>query len=616
MNTDLERVPLNQENQSLSSDYHSIQNSPRTTAKRVKKSSLVKTLTIFTLILALILIPIFTVVIPFKKIPTEDLQKYVSDITNVELKSIKFDGWSDAQESYMTGSQFNEKLLKLKVKLNISFDYDAAKNLSSQSISKRQRSLIKYAGNSLMRSVCFDLNNMTTYNDQNSSNPSPLASVTIPQLICVDFRDNVVTELEIPLLVQPHVKNIMSVIKKIWDREYKDLNLWSGIDASLFKDWFNLSVPLGHVTLKRLDWQDFISWEDLNSHLRRVVDSILELGSNAETSKLNIRDTENGFSIGVNVDLPRKDIPLLGNDVFKLPDRAVFPALGWGIRVPDCHGDYSIGLSQTLFSTKSIPMEEIVHNKSIQTHVKIEVNGPLPDELLYHVCSSDEENVVTPMNLLLNRIFNGTELVKAEVHDISYLNGTQNSIIPASIAQEVLPNLNFPIVANMTVLPDNIVDQVTIEGLKLKWKTSFFGEKKLNVMGKIVVIVNLPFYSPNDENSIVIKKIKGFTDLYHDGNIFITVPMEVWSDANSEILMPKNNNGLTKLRVTFDIEDDEVEIVDRLELSKCLNEILITGKSQVHVTGLLDLMTGSKLGDVVLLGLRGDGETVVKKDFN
>ena len=55
-----------------------------------------------------------------------------------------------------------------------------------------------------------------------------------------------------------------------------------------------------------------------------------------------------------------------------------------------------------------------------------------------------------------------------------------------------------------------------------------------------------------------------------------------------------------------------MQIVNNLELTRILNEVVFTGESPVHIESELDIMVSSPLGEMVLMGLKGKGDTTLR----
>lgn len=544
--------------------------------------------------------------------PSSDaIEHYFEDATNVEVRGISFDGWysdggdrlDDPGDGGESDSPDEIKILKMRLRVGVWMDYEST---SSSELSQKQARLLSAIGQSVMKTVCFNLKNMTTYND-NSTSSELLGFASVPSRICVDLRDKVVTELDIPVLVQPKIKNLASVILKIWKKKYKEIRIWSDLDVDLSKPlWKKWKLPIGNIKLRRFEWDDLINWEKSYDRLRR---SFIRITEPFQVESFEFRDSTDGFDLKVDISCSIAE----RDDTIELPANCVLPPTVWKINLPDCNAEYSISLEHASFQTSAINMNDFPNEGVFFTSIHGQVRSSLPDQLLYQVCSSDEENVITPINLLLGKIFNGTELVSFEVQaqNAQYIN---NTVFPIDLINDFLPMVQFPVDANLTVNSDELIEQVSVDGLKLKWEKGKRGEKELAVLGKVIGIVNIPYYtsSGSGAESISIKKIKGYTNLYHEDRHFLTVPINVWKDAKSDML-PSDDRSKNQLQVSFDIANEEVEIVNRLQLTKCLNEILIRGQAQVFVEGTLDLMTETKLGDIVFFGLKGDGKTVVKK---
>ncbi|SCV04900.1 LANO_0G13894g1_1 [Lachancea nothofagi CBS 11611] len=580
--------------------------------RKVHKKRFRKELKLLGSILVVFSLLVVVVLWASRFIPSEDLiQKYYEDVTKFEIHSIKYEGWQsdeDSEEgehkelSATKVGTFN--ILKLRAKVGVHFDHDRAINIANASVNvQRQQKAIRFFSQTVVRTLCFELNNMTAYND-NETSTQGLGSVSIPQRVCVELQSNKTTELDLPILIRPDSQNVASVIIKIWKHRFKDLNLWSSFDVSLSK-W---GLALGKIQISHLDWDEIFNWKQVESYVDNIQAAFKEPITVDDMEIIDHQEAVD-FHVAISYTTPEDIQKFLGFE-----KDAMIPSTSWKVRMPGCNEDDPILLQNAVFKTPTILVNDLLSSEATSLNISGRIWGPLPDKLLYQVCDSDEENVVTPINLFLNKVFNATESVQFEICGHSSESSNQ-SIIPKQILDKLLPSVSEAISANLTLNSDELVEQVSVNGLKLKWVQKGWGDKKLAITGEVISIVNLPFYNSAHSGAkatVSIQKIKGLTKLFHNNVHFITVPMDVWLSADSEIL-PTRDPSHNQLRVSFDIADQDVVVVDSLELSRCLNEILVKGQTGVHVEGNLDLMIDTRLGSLVLLGLEGDGNTIIRK---
>ena len=65
------------------------------------------------------------------------------------------------------------------------------------------------------------------------------------------------------------------------------------------------------------------------------------------------------------------------------------------------------------------------------------------------------------------------------------------------------------------------------------------------------------------------------------------------------------------MKLQFDLENDDMEVVNSLELTRTLNEILFQGFTVIHFNATIDASLTTALGPWVLTGLAGEGDTLV-----
>ncbi|SCU86098.1 LAMI_0D00408g1_1 [Lachancea mirantina] len=549
----------------------------------------------------------------FQSVPSMDsIEKYFEDATRVQIYKISFVEWT-SKEAYGEAGfsdevEFNgQDFLKLKVELSVSIDHGSQQDNNISGMTERQKQLTRIVSNHLAE-ICLKGTNVTTFND-NETDSEFIALAKIPEPVCIDLRHNVTTRLEVPIYIKPDARNAASVIMKIWRRKFNDFDLWSSVATSVGKEvWRGREVTISNIKLDRIAWNDIIDWDDIHLGLIKLLKPLQEA---VQVEQVEITDIHDGFrlEIGVRTNLPDTQKWL------SFPNQKYLPSTTWNARLPDCESKYSISLENATFSIPSLQMRDFNDNNGVlRTTIVGEISGLLPEDLLYKVCSSDEENVVTPISKLIRGVFNQTELLDFEVvgHGLKACN---ESIVPLQFIAELIPMIEFALGANFTLDADQIVECVSMDGLEFKWVEKNWEERQLTLLGNVVSIINVPFYtfsSYSADESISIDRIKGITKLYHNDIHFLTVPVRVWTDAESEFINQSGSN-TTQLRVSFDIAGKEVEVIDHLELTRCFNEIIIRGKSEIFVESTLDLMVSTKLGDFVLLGLCGEGKTVVRK---
>lgn len=513
----------------------------------------------------------------------QDVVGNAMQISNVHITKVHLDGWNSE------GSQ-----LQLTTNLDFWVDYEDWIAGNKSQLSPWQKDLSRFASEKLIRTACFRLNNATNY-DQNGT----VAYVAVKEPICIDLRQGHVTPLQLTVLVEPRIKNVVKVIKKLVLHQYNDLELSSKVDISFSKRVSMLHIPLGR--LKSLT----INWNQIQSYLHNVVgflDVVLAMVNNFSIQEFFMKDSDSGFSF----DLIPEPLSIPKNlDWFEWSVGSHIPQINWQVRLPDCAGECTIEIPSLTCLNDAVTVED-----PLKFSAFIDVKGPLPEKFLTKVCWSDEETVVTPITNLLNTLLNSSQMVTVEVKGHPILNSHENHdsfLIPPETLKILLEEMSFfPLAANLTLDSKDSLQRVTIDGLRIKWTA---GGRRLVVAGKIVSFVALPFYKTNGQY-LTVDHIKGVTKLFHDGIQFLAVPMRVWSPSTSKILHDEKNK--TVLKLLLDIHDDEVQVTNSIELTRVLNEIFVRGYAEVQVSTRLDLLVTTPLGELALLGLKGQGRAIVR----
>ncbi|CCK71930.1 Tag1p KNAG_0I01410 [Huiozyma naganishii CBS 8797] len=537
------------------------------------------------------------------RIPSEKaLQSNVVEITNVDIEKVTLDGWRvPGKEGLDTEGG---KFLQISARVNVFLNYDAL-NESKVQMTFEQQKWFKWTSENTVRTLCIDVNNATTFGRKPDGKDDVLAGVYIQHPVCIDLHNGTVTSLNVTILVEPHMKNVLKIIKKIWKQDYQDLNLWSTLDISLSKNVGSLGyLHLFRLPNIKINWNDIIDWDKLSNRLQYFRDQI---ENDINVSNIRMVDTEKGFDVRMGVDPMENPLWHFLDDFswLEIP-QAVIPPLSWVYKVADCFGDFSINLTHLLTHSSAVD----IGAKKISPSMSNSLTGPLPDDFLYQVCWSDEENTVTPLTKVLNSLFNSSNYLtveaKAEISNSKPTTSDETALIPSDILSSILEDVSyFPVKQNVTFNMSSLIDEFFIDGMSLRWSNG-----RVSLGGTLVGIFDLSFYETNEER-IHITHIKGNMELYHNDRHFITVPMKVWSNATSNIMHDEDNKNATMLELTFDIDDEFVQVTNRMELTKCFNEIFFSGETLITFSNDLDIVVESFLGDIVVTGLKTEGETVV-----
>ncbi|GAV54477.1 hypothetical protein ZYGR_0AM00150 [Zygosaccharomyces rouxii] len=514
---------------------------------------------------------------------SQDVVGNAVQVSNVQISKVHLDGWN---------SEGNQ--LQLTTNLDFWVNYEDWMAGNKSQMSPWQKGLSRFASEKLVRTACFTLNNVTNY-DQNGT----VAYVAVKEPICIDLRQGHVTPLQLTVLVEPRIKNIVKVIKKLALHQYDDLQLSSKVDVTFGKRVSILRIPLGRI--KNLN----INWNQMQSYLRsatELLDSLLAMAKGFSIQDFIMKDSESGFSFDLIPDplsIPKSF------DWFEWPVDFQIPQISWQVKLPDCSGECTIEIPSLTCLNDAVMVED-----PLKLSAFIDVEGPLPENFLTQVCWSDEENAVTPITNFLNTMLNASQMVNILIkgHPIpTSHDNDDNFFIPAETLKILLEEMSFfPLAANLTLDSKDSLREVTIDGLRIKWTA---GGHRLVVAGKIVAFVALPFYKTNGQH-LTVDHIKGTTKLFHDGIQFLAVPMRVWTPSSSKILHDEKNQ--TVLKLLLDIHDDEVQVTNSMELTRVFNEIFVRGYAEVQVSAKLDLLVTTPLGELVLLGLKGQGKAIVR----
>lgn len=587
MSEDAERQPLLRDvNQGLRSSEPS---------NRFHKSSRNRVTAGIIAFIVLLTTTIFLGLIYVKSVLPDDVsfKEHIGDITNVEINDISFNGWTYIDE---------KRYYKLGVKSSVWLDYEAG-----SAVSERQKKLISFAGTRIMKELCFDLNSLDTFKQENDTDVVSLGKIIIPNTTCINIQQNSTTDLDLLVLVKPNTEQLIPILKQIWEKKYDGLNLWSSMDLKLKKRVFSHEIVLLSINKAKLYWRDFGLWKSVIDTLRHLSAEIYDTIERIEINSINLKEIEDGYDISCSIGVPNP----LSSTCNKLgPGLLISPGMQWQTTFPGCRNENGIKLDNVVVHSPELTSES-VSKPFINITLDSTLIGELPNEFLNHVCASDDSNVITPLSKLIKQLLDPKYLINLEVT----CTAVDSKNYPNTLLEDytaLLPYLFTPLSVNYTVDVNNIVQEVGTRGIKLQWSTDLLGRKRLNVKGKIVAKVQIPFYQLKQDTTFSMQRIKGRTKLYHNDVHMLTVPLDSWTKCISNVVIDEDKPEKSYFDVSFDIDNDQVIIAETLALTHCINEVVFKGESTIFLKGKLDLMVATSIGDIVLLALPGEGSAVVR----
>lgn len=553
----------------------------------------------------LLVISSFKITKVIKNSPSMDqIQDDVVQVSDIKINQVHIDGWRQSKQNPSLDNDTG-KYLQVSTQVNYTINYD---KLLLDDEFRNDTENIKFIAERFIKTLCVDLNNSTTFHNVDDKQLK-LANIMIQDPVCVSLINGTTTPLNITVLIQPNMKNIMSILKKLLSHDYKGLELWSQLDLTLYKQsLMNFNIKLINIPKVTVDWTQLFHWDDDN------MPNFEELfWKNFDMPVLEEFDVIDDKDEYFNVKLKSEPISLLSkflNNYSKwlsIPDAPlIIPPLTWNLRLPNCHDECVIDIPTLECESQEFSLLErdsiIINNR---------ISGPLPSELLSHVCSSDEENTVTPLTLLLNNLLNDSSSCEIELkgqvskNPVIKIKHNDNTLIPIDVLDLMLHELDyFPIAFNTTLNTTNTLNEVTIDNMRLTWS-----DNRVHMVGTMIATINLSFYDTEEER-IAVHNIKGDLEIYHDDTHFLSIPMKVWNKSTSEIIHDDETD-LTMMEITFDLNDDDMIVTDKGELSQVFNEIFFKGETLVTFDSVVDVVVESILGQIVITGLKTSGETIV-----
>ncbi|CAI4035091.1 hypothetical protein SMKI_12G2310 [Saccharomyces mikatae IFO 1815] len=527
--------------------------------------------------------------------PTEEIEKSLAQVTKFKLVEFRLDGWKDNMQSNLNND--TGKYLQVSIHSQIWFDYNQWPGAANDSAISSQRDWIQYINEKVLKTICIDLKNVTTF-DGDVIFKDKLGDVVGMDPICLDLAHQKINDLQFKVLIKPSIWKIVKVLKKFWNGDFDSLNLKSNLDMIIFKKKFGLRLNLLKLDGEILNWKDIVDWEKIAATPLQMVQNMIDAIS---LQGFTLRDSD---SDGFHANMKLNPITILkGLDWLHLPPGASIPFINWEVKLPGCDGEPAIAIPSLSCFNEPIGL---YHNKdNIVVCFQNEIEGPLPNELLYEECP---HNSLTPMSQIVNAVLNQNETVTFAARGHVIEDGIDNdSLIPVDILEDIFQEISYiPMTTNATFNSSELIQEFQINDLQLRWGR----RKKLSLVGTFLGFFDLSFYETHQRDRVRIDTIRGQIDLYHNDINFLNLPMKQWVNSTSHILHDQDT-GDTQMKLQFDLENEDMEVVDSMELTRTLNEILFQGFTAIHFNATIDASLTTALGPWVLTGLTGEGDTLV-----
>ncbi|AMD21705.1 HFL151Wp [Eremothecium sinecaudum] len=541
----------------------------------------------------------------------EQLQQYFTDTTKTAVQGVKFKGWRAPSDPNFRRSDFAvssaDKWMVFGVNLTVHMDYDSNK---TSTMTGRQEWAVKTVASKFIRNVCVTVSNSTTYGEDEDEDDSIaiLGSAFSPDKNCFSLGTNKTTELVVDIYLQPQIKNLAKLLKRYQDGLDLENAIWSdikvAIDMPILGNKFYWS--LRDMNIKNFRWYKYIPWEKFRRTLRHLYTITKEIVEDAKVENIHVEDAPGGtgFLMRGNLNTPH---------ILKMPEwlnvdlDTMVPSTEWGLRLPACEFDDFVELDGTNISIMEVPLSELFEGENISLPIEVYLAGPISGKLLYEICSYQRENLITPISKLLRRLFEPNEPIQVSIFGHKAIQ-REDSIIPVEFASEIVRNIDSSFKLNYTSTQEDLIDEIGMKSLNLKWHNNG-AIRTLIVTGDIVGTMHIPSYELNENSNINITHVKGLAKLYHNGIHIVDAPMKTWTRCLVKIVD-------NKLQFIVQVNEEDVEIVNGLQLSRCLNEVLLRGRTKLQYKVVIDLITTSPLGKIPLFSVPGEGNTVITKKMS
>ena len=568
---------------------------------------------------------------------TDQIQDDIRTISNLRVDNLHIDGWRNYEKDTELANDGGE-YLQVSSDVHMAFNYDLLNISNGTSPHKpiTRPQWFSFISQNLVRSLCVGIDSAEVY-DGPKVLSSSLGRIRLAEPLCFSLTNGTMNDMRATLLLQPHMNNIWSLIKKLWSGN-NSLDLWFNLNVTLYKPLLSSGTrfKIAEMHNLRVDWDgqsprlgliDF--WGELQDYLRL---------NSYEFESLTVRDIKNGFGVLMESkplnslqSFIQRRFPQL--KLINLPLEV--PAIEWSIKLPDCAGNLSIDIPGLTSRTENFILFDPDNVSETRGRRQIildnEIMAPLPNSLIGHICPSDNgSSSETPLTKLIHAVLNvnSTSSITFRLEKARALGTGVDST--ATLWGSILNNFFLPIDLSPPAIKYNVsrlISEIQINDMRLTRLSSYsesskpvrghYRAERLGVSGSITVIFDLGFYrpaaqqgEPHSDDRVKVDRIGGNLDVYHRSKHMLSVYLPTWTNSTSRLYYSAETN-TTFMEVRFDVDDSKVTVIDRLELTRCGNEILFRGNSRVTFNGTADFIVDSILGSFSVTDVDLKGDTLV-----
>lgn len=487
---------------------------------------------IFTFGISLLVLIIFVVYNVVKIAP--NVEEYVNESTEFEIRNIELDS-------------ITTKGVNVKVEGINRINYGEINN-------DYILNLFKIGGNVLQKATIEleDINLETVIsNDEGEDELINLGTIKIPKFD-INIKDKDFTNINLIINLRPNTTKVLGLIKRLISNPDEIFKIYFSSDLNLK---FFKFVPINGI---KLNFEtEIFGNQFLNSDNQEL-----------EINELEINELEVGgydFNFEINYLNPFYN-KLISFEI---------PELQWKIFSNDCFNDSIINLFD------SVKTDQVkISNTEEYINIKIDaIINELNSKLM-----EDCDDLTTPMDHLVEGFLNN------ETIPISVQNYKGSEQYPKFI-NEILTSLKVPITFKPNFELSKLINSISMNNFKFEFLNGNINEPVIN--GEIEIVINLPLNS--SFNNLEISKIKGSNitelpiQLYHEDSNFGEIKFNNWHNCTNEYID-------NLLIIKFNLIQEELIIKNKTIFSKIVNEVLMSGKSNILIDTVLDFYIQSNIG--------------------
>lgn len=167
---------------------------------------------------------------------------------------------------------------------------------------------------------------------------------------------------------------------------------------------------------------------------------------------------------------------------------------------------------------------------------------------------------------------------------------------------EVLKNFDVRFDYKSNFDTGKLIRNVSVDNMAFEFKNGDINRPVIN--GDINLFLELP----GVVSDIAVGKIRGVPTLSHQGTDFGKINLRDWHDCENKAFG-------SLLFVSFKLNQEEIEIVDKAVFGKVIRDVLNKGSSKIFIDAVLDCLLSTLIGEFELKKIHAKSVSDITRDM-